>query len=226
MTEERTFFAHHMLPHAAQPEIEDAEASAVGRFNKCLAAMVILAVAIEALANAAGARRGGSMLVHILLHPHHWPRSMKTFSTLACITGIVLLTGCAAAPTPKKVMTGEDYRNFSRMRIGIEKCSESGRIDIATTARSLTVIDSTIERYDYEPGVLRQYYVRHSSETPNDSDCRSLAVIVEQNRQRTEAQNQANAAAAQTNQSFINPIPRSTQTYCNRIGTQTLCSTY
>jgi hypothetical protein len=55
-TEERTFFAHHMLLHAADLAIVDAEATEVGRFNKCLSAMVMTALAVEALANAVGSR--------------------------------------------------------------------------------------------------------------------------------------------------------------------------
>jgi hypothetical protein len=69
-TEERTFFAHHMLLHAAQLEIEDAEASAVGRFNKCLAAMVMTALAIEALANAVGTRVAEDWPEFERLSPH------------------------------------------------------------------------------------------------------------------------------------------------------------
>ena len=55
-TEERTFFAHHMLLHAAAIAIADAETTEVGRFNKCLSAMVMTALAVEALANAVGIR--------------------------------------------------------------------------------------------------------------------------------------------------------------------------
>jgi hypothetical protein len=55
-TEERTFFAHHMLLHVAELEIKDAEANKLGRFNKCLTAMVMSALAVEALANAVGSR--------------------------------------------------------------------------------------------------------------------------------------------------------------------------
>jgi hypothetical protein len=55
-TQEREFFAHHMLLHAAEREIEEAQRSEVGRFNKCLAAMVLSSLVIEALANAVGSR--------------------------------------------------------------------------------------------------------------------------------------------------------------------------
>ena len=55
-TQEREFFAHHMLLHAAECQINEARASEVGCFNKCLAAMVLSALAIEALANSVGSR--------------------------------------------------------------------------------------------------------------------------------------------------------------------------
>lgn len=55
-TQEREFFAHHMLLHAAGCQLKEAEASEVGQFNKCLAAMVLSSLAIEALANAVGSR--------------------------------------------------------------------------------------------------------------------------------------------------------------------------
>ena len=55
-TQEREFFAHHMLLRAAKREIEEAQGSAVERFNKCLAAMILSSLAIEALANAVGSR--------------------------------------------------------------------------------------------------------------------------------------------------------------------------
>ena len=45
-----------MLLHAAEREIKEAQAKAKGRFNKCLAAMVLSALAVEALANAVGSR--------------------------------------------------------------------------------------------------------------------------------------------------------------------------
>lgn len=55
-TQEREFFAHHMLLHAAGRQLEETEAIEVGQFNKCLAAMVLSSLAIEALVNAVGSR--------------------------------------------------------------------------------------------------------------------------------------------------------------------------
>jgi hypothetical protein len=69
-TEERIFFAHHMLLHAAQLEIEAAKASEVSQFNKCLAAMVMTALAVEALANAVGTRVAKDWIAFERLRPH------------------------------------------------------------------------------------------------------------------------------------------------------------
>jgi hypothetical protein len=55
-SQEREFFAHHMLLHASELALAEAESSQVGRFNKCLSAMVMTALSIEALANAVGSR--------------------------------------------------------------------------------------------------------------------------------------------------------------------------
>jgi hypothetical protein len=68
--EEREFFAHHMLLHAAELEISSAKESQVGRFNKCLAAMVMTAIAVESLLNAVGSRTVKDWLSFEQLRPH------------------------------------------------------------------------------------------------------------------------------------------------------------
>ena len=69
-TEERTFFAHHMLLNVAELEINAAELSAVGRFNRCLTAMVMSALAVEALANAVGSRVAQDWAAFEMMRPH------------------------------------------------------------------------------------------------------------------------------------------------------------
>jgi hypothetical protein len=55
-TQEREFFAHHMLLRAGNTNLNEATKSVVGRFDRCLATMVFSALAVEALANAVGSR--------------------------------------------------------------------------------------------------------------------------------------------------------------------------
>lgn len=69
-TEERTFFAHHMLLHVAELEIQGAESSERGRFNKCLTAMVMSALSVEALANAVGSRVTEDWPTYERMRPH------------------------------------------------------------------------------------------------------------------------------------------------------------
>jgi hypothetical protein len=69
-TEERTFFAHHMLLHVAELEIAGAEASEVGHFNRCLTAMVMSALSVEALANAVGSRVAEDWPTFEAMRPH------------------------------------------------------------------------------------------------------------------------------------------------------------
>ena len=68
--EERTFFAHHMLLHVAELEIKSAEVCELGRFNKCLTAMVMSALSVEALANAVGSRVAEDWPTFEKLRPH------------------------------------------------------------------------------------------------------------------------------------------------------------
>ncbi len=68
--EEREFFAHHMLLHAAELEISSADEIQIGRFNKCLAAMVMTALAVESLVNAVGSRIVADWPSFERLRPH------------------------------------------------------------------------------------------------------------------------------------------------------------
>lgn len=69
--EERAFFAHHMLLHASDLAIKEAESTQVGQFNKLLSAMVLTSLAIEALLNAVGSKVAvDDWLVFERLRPH------------------------------------------------------------------------------------------------------------------------------------------------------------
>jgi len=66
----REFFAHHSLLHAAELEIQAAEDSRVGCFNKCLASMVMTSIAVESLLNAVGSRVVSDWPFFERLRPH------------------------------------------------------------------------------------------------------------------------------------------------------------
>ncbi len=68
--EERPFFAHHMLLNVAALEVAAAESSELGRFNKCLTALVMSALAVEAIANAVGSRVVTAWAEFEPLRPH------------------------------------------------------------------------------------------------------------------------------------------------------------
>ena len=52
----REFFGHHILLHAAGLQLDAAKQLEAGRFNNCLAAMTMSALAVEALLNAVGSK--------------------------------------------------------------------------------------------------------------------------------------------------------------------------
>lgn len=59
-----------MLLHAASLAIDDAAREELGRFNKCLSAMVMTALAVEALLNAVGSRVAEDWASYEKLRPH------------------------------------------------------------------------------------------------------------------------------------------------------------
>lgn len=69
-TQMREFSAHHMLLHAAALEIDDASELESGRFSRCLAAMVLSALAVEALVNAVGKRVVADWPMFERMRPH------------------------------------------------------------------------------------------------------------------------------------------------------------
>lgn len=67
---EREFFAHHMLLTASETEIAAAERGPEGQFNRCLASMVMSALAVEALLNAVGSRVAPDWSIFERLRPY------------------------------------------------------------------------------------------------------------------------------------------------------------
>ena len=82
-TEERTFFAHHMLLHAAEIQIAAAEGGEANRFNNCLSALVLISLAVEALANAVGSRVTDDWPAFESLAPHEKVELLATKLSIA-----------------------------------------------------------------------------------------------------------------------------------------------
>ena len=135
---------------------------------------------------------------------------------MSVLLGGLLLGGCATA---NQMMADDQYESFARSFYGITQCSDSGRLPADVTAKGINILKGKINTYQYYPERLKAFVELKASEgnTPSDADCNQLAVIIH-------SQSQVNATYNQPVQNYQINQPRNT--VCNRIGTQTMCTTY
>ncbi|MEW3673654.1 hypothetical protein QOZ77_31080, partial [Pseudomonas aeruginosa] len=65
-----------------------------------------------------------------------------------------------------------------------------------------------------------------NSVNPSQGDCNMLAMNIVQTKNQIDAQNQQAAQEAQAWQNLQNQQQQNKTTYCNKIGTQTICNSY
>lgn len=137
---------------------------------------------------------------------------------------VLVLAGCASAPAP--VMTDANYQQTGRTYAALHRCNQDGHISPELAAQGIAHMNQQVSVTSYQPARIEQEIAKYRNAGPIPAEvCRDLAMTVEQwNQQKaTNATNQA--YWAQQNQQYINST-RSVNTYCNRIGTQTLCNSY
>ena len=136
---------------------------------------------------------------------------------------LVALTGCA---TTKPEMSSNDYAKYSRSWVAVHSCNTQGFIDRSTAATGLRYVQSNINQFIFNPDTLKEnmdWLVVNNKPTP-ETDCRKLALTIQQRKQQIELNTTNASIQQQALQDLNNNRPK--QTYCNKIGTQVLCTTY
>lgn len=145
---------------------------------------------------------------------------MKTLFTMLLVSGV--LVGCATQPKPE--LSSMDYWQLEKRFIQIHVCNNSGWIPSETAATGLRYFGYRINkstwdsaRFDREATALR-----NDGFQVTQQDCKQLALAI-----NTEDQ-QVKAAQYTTDSTpdIMGTTSRSTNTYCNKLGTQTFCRTY
>ncbi len=136
---------------------------------------------------------------------------------------LVVLTGCA---TTKPDMSSNDYAKYSRSWVAVHSCNTQGFIDSGTAATGLRYVQSNINQFTFNPDTLKENmdWLVANNKTTSETDCRKLALTIQQRKQQIELNNSNASSQQQALQDLNNK--RSKQTYCNKIGTQVLCTTY
>jgi hypothetical protein len=152
---------------------------------------------------------------------------MNTLRTVMYVTGIVLLTSCASAP--KTPLSDAGYAAMAREFVGAAQCAKAGHVTPEIAALGWRYTRASLGTYSFDPERMRSTAetVDRTAITSHEW-CVGMAMAIESKRLQIEQNNASNAANKKewtdAVNSFNNSMPK--QTYCNKIGTQVLCSTY
>lgn len=143
------------------------------------------------------------------------------------LVGLLLVGGCATA-APE--LTSAQHQEAGKTAAAIRICMDKEYLDVETAAQGLENLQRNLSRYSYFPfqvGMAEKELLA-TPDRVTQASCKALALNIARGRLQEEQHrvNRAEAAALiqQENASIMNTRPR--QTNCNRIGTQTFCSTY
>lgn len=143
---------------------------------------------------------------------------------LVLVLGVVVVSGCVAPQ--KLVMTPMEHKQFVVQLEGTRWCGQLGLMDLDTASRGMGYLSTTAANYAIDPYLVDSITKQLRAEGPPSAEtCNSFAMHI-LDRKRHIAQSNASVEASQKAWSDIVKATRPTQTYCNKIGTQTLCNTY
>ena len=138
----------------------------------------------------------------------------------------VAVAGCATSvASQKRNMTTEEHKQYVVQLEGTRLCGQLGLMDLDTASRGIAYLTNAAEGYVMDPYYIDLLTKRVLSDVPPSSKtCNSFAMhILDRKRQIDQ-----NNAVVNANIRAADDLVRSTtptRTYCNKIGTQTLCTT-
>lgn len=150
---------------------------------------------------------------------------MKLLRVLSFMFVSLALVGCATAPKP--MMPAEKYESFAKLSSLLNQCIRQGWItpDIAASGNRFLIANVNSYNVDVDRLDKNVAWFNEYGQKVTQGDCNQMAATISSRKQTIQANNQSNAYNQQQTQEFINST-RISNTSCNRIGTQTFCSTY
>ncbi len=142
--------------------------------------------------------------------------------TIGCFLTLLALAGAAVAAKPE--MTEEQYKQHAAMWVGIPKCNTAGHIDPALAAWGLTDVQTSASRYEFDQDRMRSLVAELENLEPSPENCRGAAMALAGRKQAVDQANRFTSSKPSWSNEWTVPLPK--RTICNRVGGQTLCSTY
>lgn len=148
---------------------------------------------------------------------------MNALKLIPVLAGL-LLNGCA---TQKPPLADNQYTAFATQLISIMKCVNSGYMqpDIGARGQQYSMANLNSWQFDQNHFMSRAKQVGDSV-NPSQGDCNTLAMNIVQTRNKIDAHNEQVARETQAWQNQQNYQNQNKTTYCNKIGTQTICNSY
>lgn len=135
-----------------------------------------------------------------------------------------LLSGCAVQ---KPLLADDQYTAFATQLMSIQKCVADGIMTPEIGARGQQYSMANLNTWQFD----RTYFLNRakqieSSVKPSQADCNTMAMNIVQVKNQIDAQNDQAQRDAEAWQNMQNTLNQNKTTYCNKIGTQTICNTY
>jgi len=135
-----------------------------------------------------------------------------------------LLSGCV---TQKPSLADNQYTAFATLLTGIHKCVMTGYVSPEVGARAQSYAEGNLNTYQFNLEVLKSRVTQVADNVnPSQGDCNTLAMQVAQRKNQIDANNEQVAREAQAWKDLSDSQNKNKTTYCNQIGTQTICNSY
>ena len=141
---------------------------------------------------------------------------MMVRQAVLVLVSLVGLSGCASY-----TFKSHDYDYVAYHSVAINSCGGQGLMDADTAATGNRIIKRRLATADYDHTELLRTIGKFEKRSFDAQACRNASVAVLGWQKEISQQRQD---TRETNEAIRAVTPK--QTYCNKIGTQVLCSTY
>ena len=142
---------------------------------------------------------------------------------IAGLAFIGLVSGCA---TQKPWFTEEQYMQTAQRWYVVNQCGRLGKMNPATAAKGLDYIKADNSKFQHYPQKVADYIMSFKDNPPSTSDevCNQVAMTIEGRSKQIADDNKFRQDQLNEFNRQLSNQPK--RTYCNQIGSQTMCSTY
>lgn len=138
---------------------------------------------------------------------------------------LALLGGCAS--TSKPVMSDAQYSSVAWEWYAVSRCGTGGKMDLDTASLGKAYLQRALDNHAFDANQMQVLInqINQKNVLPTQEQCNDLAMKILDIKRGISLNNENVAANQRATQEFINST-KIKNTYCNRIGTSTLCNTY